>query len=95
MGKVKKIETKHKNIIYIGQKIYSNSQKELYDYIKREVTKRIQHAQKEIVIAQGIKKNLPNTLACGIYEEYIDQMYKQIKTIKTNSKNLITNFKKV
>jgi len=96
MGIVQKIETKNKNVIYIGQKIYSNSQKELFDYIKREVTKRIQNIQKEIVRVQSIKKNLFNMLAgSGIYDEYVDQMYKTIKIIQTNSKNLITNLKKV
>jgi hypothetical protein len=98
MGMVKKIKTKNKNIIYIGQKIYSNSQKELFEYIKREITKRIQEIQKEIVRVQGIKNEfgkfihfLHNT---EMYDEYIDQMYKEIKTIKTNSKELITNLKK-
>lgn len=95
MGMTKKIETKNKNIIYLGQKIYSNSQKELFDYIKREVTKRIQSIQKEIVKAQYIKKNLSSILSSEAYDVYIDQMYKAIKTIKTNSKELIVNLKKV
>lgn len=95
MGMVKKIETKNKNIIYIGQKIYSNSQKELFEYIKREITKRIQEIQKEIVRVQGIRNEFIHFLRnTEMYDEYIDQMYKQIKTIKTNSKELITNLKK-
>ena len=95
MGMVKKIETKNKNIIYIGQKIYSNSQKELYDYIKKEITKRIQDIQKEIVRVQCIKKNLSSVLGSDVYDEYIDRMYKTIKTIKTNSKELIIKLKEV
>jgi len=95
MGMTKKIETKNKNIIYIGQRIYSNSQKELFDYIKREAIKKIQNIQEEIVRVQDIRKNLSNTLSNDLYDEYIDRMYKRIKTIKTNSKNLITNLKKV
>lgn len=92
MGMVKKIETKNKNIIYVGQKIYSSSQKELFDYIKREVTKIIQKTQNVIVRVQNIKKN---TLGSDLYDEYINNRYKEIKTIKTNSKKLITNLKKV
>ena len=93
MGMVQKIKTKNKNIIYIGQqKIYSNSQKELYDYIKLEITKRVQYMQKEIVNTQEIKNNLQGS---DMYDEYIDRLYKQIKIIQTNFKNLITNLKKV
>ena len=92
MGMVQKIETKNKNIIYIGQRIYSNSQKELYDYIKLEISKRVQYIQKEIVSTQKIKNNLQGS---DMYDEYIDRLYKQIKTIQTNFKNLITNLKKV
>jgi len=95
MGAVKRIETKNKNIIYVGQKIYSSSQKELYDYIKQEATKRIQNLQEEIIKLQGIKKILSNTRDNDIYNEYINTVYKRIKTIKTNSKKLITNFKKL
>jgi hypothetical protein len=94
MGMVKKIETKNKNIIYIGQRIYSSSQKELYDYIKREITKRIQSIQKQIAKIQDIKR-ISTILGFDVYDEYINQMYRQIKTIKTNSKELIANFKKV
>ena len=93
MGMVRKIETKNKNVIYIGERIYSDSQKELFDYIKREVTEKIQFIQKEIVRIQDIKKNLSST--SGIYDEYVDQLYKQIKTIKTNSKQLIISLKKL
>ena len=96
MGMVKKTETKDKNVIYIGRRIYSNSQKTLFDYIKKEVTKKIQHIQKEIVRVQDLKKNLSSIiLGTDIHDVYIDQMYKQIKTIKTNSKQLIINFKKL
>ena len=95
MGKVKTMETKNKNIIYIGQKIYSNSQKELYDYIKQEITKRIQDIQKKIVRAQNTKKNLSNTLTISIYDKLISQMYGTIKIIQTNAKELITNLKKI
>ena len=97
MGMVKKIETKNKNIIYIGHRIYSNSQKKLYDYIKLEVTKRIQNIQKQIARIQEINNtsNFDNDIYNGIYNEYINQMYRQIRIIQTNSKNLITNIKKL
>jgi len=95
MGRVKKIETKNKNIIYIGQRIYSSSQKELYDYIKREVTKRIQNIQKQIARMQRMKNTSNSNFVNDIYNEYINQMYKAIKIIQTNSKNLITNFNKL
>jgi hypothetical protein len=94
MGMVKKIETKNKNIIYIGRRIYSNSQKELYDYIKQKVTEKIQTLQKEIVRIQDMKKNISSTLD-DIYNACINEKYKTIKTIQTNSKNLIANLKKV
>ena len=97
MGMVKKIETKNKNIIYIGQRIYSSSQKELYDYIKREVTKRIQNIQKQIARIKKIinTSKFDNDIYIDIQNEYINQMYRQIKIIQTNLKNLITNFKKL
>jgi len=96
MGFVKKIETKDKNVIYIGQRIYSNSKKELYDYIKKGAKSGVQSIQKEIVRIQNMKKTLSSTiLDSGIYDAYIDQMYKTIKTIQTNFKNLIINLKKV
>jgi hypothetical protein len=99
MGMVKKIETKNKNIIYIGQKIYSNSQKELFYYIKREVTTMLQKLENDIVRAQDMKRNLSATpfsveRRTTLYDEFINQSYKQIKTIKANSKELITNLKK-
>lgn len=99
MGMVVKIETKNKNIIYLGQKIYSNSQKELFDYIKREVTTMLQKLENDIVRAQDMKRNLSATpfsveRRTTLYDEFINQSYKQIKTIKANSKELITNLKK-
>lgn len=95
MGALKTIETKNKNIIYEGQKIYSNSKKELYDYIKREVTNKIQKIKKEIARIHTIKCNEPSTVTDDIYEEYIDRLYYQIKKINTNLKQLITNIKKL
>ena len=95
MGMVRKIETKNKNIIYIGERIYSNSQKELFDYIKREVTKRIQNIQKEIIRIQDIKKICNMLVGSAMYDEYVDKLYERIKIIQTNSKKLITNLKKV
>lgn len=95
MGTVKTIETKNKNIIYVGQKIYSNSQKELYDYIKREVTDKIQKIKKEIARIQTLKCTNPSFIPNDYYQEYIGLLYKQIKKINTNLKQLITNIKKV
>lgn len=95
MGMTKEKETKNKNIIYIGQRIYSSSQKELYDYIKRKVTDKIQEIQKDIEKIQGIKKKLSSILGNETFDEHINQLYKTIKTIKTNSKELIINLKKV
>ena len=95
MGMTKKIETKNKNIIYIGQRIYSNSQKELYDYIKREVTDKIQKIKKEIARIQTLKCTNPSFIPNDYYQEYIGLLYKQIKKINTNLKQLITNIKKV
>lgn len=93
MGMVKTIETKNKNIIYIGEKIYSNSQKELYDYVKREVTYEIQKIKKEIARIQTIKCTNTDFIGSDYYQEYIGLLYKQIKIINTNLKQLIINLK--
>lgn len=89
MGMVKKIETKNKNIIYIGQKIYSSSQKELFDYYKRQFHKGIQYIESNINIQEQKVNTVLNNETNAIRDvQHALKDIQRYREIKVNAINI-------